>query len=146
MMVAISISFWRVVSGWGRQAAGCRAHLSGTHPEFGNPANGADSGIRPKGESILDAHPHRGSKNQRLSLQTLSLLKEETRAAGLRNRIFAAHGKNLPLGFPFAPAHHQHHQQKSCGEPKYSLHYHITHDRRFSFPIRGMTSSMGTNT
>jgi hypothetical protein len=31
-------------------------------------------------------------------------------AAGLRNRIFAAHAKPLPLDFAFAPAHHQHHQ------------------------------------
>src|SRR5579872_72830 len=81
----------------------------------------------PKGESILDARPHRGPENQRLSLQTLSLPTEGTRAAGLRNRNFAAHGKHLPLNFPFAPAHHQHHQQKSCGEPKYGLHYHVTH-------------------
>jgi hypothetical protein len=110
---------------------------------FGSPAYGAD-----------DISPQRGNPESTpthiVALKSPAPIvadpfhpHERMGAAGLRDRIIAAHRNYLPLRFSLAPAHHQHHQQSSCGEPEYGLHYHVVHDRRFSFLILGIASSTG---
>jgi hypothetical protein len=88
------------------------------------------------GECIVGAHHITAPKLDATGVDPVHSSGHGRGRPASENRIACVESfKTLPLDFPFAPAHHQHHQQKSCGEPKNGLHNHVIHDRRFSFLI-----------
>ena len=80
-----------------------------TKIEFGKSGHRRRSGIHPRAECRIDAHPHYGPRIRTALLQTQPIPPRWPGRPASETQTCRA-CQALPLDFAFAPAHHQHHQ------------------------------------